>query len=125
MSQDLLTDLIRAGPNPRYTLKVLVLERFEDITTARQLMRTWADIAVALGYPRSGWKTLAMAYRRVDAGLKAGRLVKPAGGNKAVLAARPKPNPAATSSTSSVVPNAEKEKPAEFDFEAYRIDKNR
>lgn len=85
MSQDLLTDLIRAGPNPRYTLKVLVLERFDDITTARQLMRTWPDIAEALGYPRQSWKTLAAAYRRVDAGLKAGRLVKLAGGNKSSL----------------------------------------
>lgn len=84
MSQDLLTDLIRAGPNPRYTLKALVLERFDDITTARQLMRTWPDIAEALGYPRQSWKTLAAAYRRVAAGLKAGRLVKLTGGNKPV-----------------------------------------
>ena len=75
--EDKLAAMIRAGPNARYTVKVLVLDRFTDITTARQLMYPWADIAEALGYPRQSWKTLSAAYKRVDAGLKAGRLVKP------------------------------------------------
>lgn len=121
--EDKLAEMIRAGPNARYTVKVLVLDRFTDITTARQLMHPWTDIAEALGYPRQSWKTLSAAYKRVDAGLKAGRLVKPK--------PAPAPAPAQARPVSRVggVPKPQNpsigdEKP-EFDFEACRIDKNR
>lgn len=71
---DKLLELIASGPNPRYTMKSLVLERYHDILQARKLMRTWADITVALGLDRARWKDFSMAFRRVDAGVKAGKL---------------------------------------------------
>lgn len=74
---DKLLELISEGPNPRYTMKSVVLERYHDILKARQLMRTWADIAEALGIARTRWKDLSMTYRRVDIGVKAGKLAVP------------------------------------------------
>ena len=67
-----------AGPDPRYTVKAIVLARHGDIARARQLMRTWPDIAEALGFDRSRWKQVSACFRRVDAAVKAGKL-KPAG----------------------------------------------
>lgn len=71
---DKLQELIASGPDPRYTMKSLVLERYPDIVRARMLMRTWASITVALGFDEKRWKDLAMTFRRVDAGVKAGKL---------------------------------------------------
>ncbi|MDA8376553.1 MAG: hypothetical protein M0Z50_05780 [Planctomycetia bacterium] len=114
---DKLLALIGEGPNPRYTMKSVVLERYQDILKARQLMRTWADITEALGIARTKWKDLAMAFRRVDAGVKAGKLL-PGKVAAASTMQRSVPRGAAPASVSS------DEKPA-FDFEAARIDKNR
>lgn len=72
---DKLTELIREGPDKRYTMKALVLERFDDINRARQLMRTWADIAEALGLGRSRGKDLAGCFARVGKGVRAGKLL--------------------------------------------------
>lgn len=71
---DKLLELIASGPNPKYTMKSLVLERYHDILQARRLMRTWADISEALGIERARWKDVSMSFRRVDAGVKAGKL---------------------------------------------------
>lgn len=70
-----LQELIASGPNPRYTMKSLVLEHHHEILQARQLMRTWADITEALGLDKKRWKDLSMCFRRVDAGVKAGKLM--------------------------------------------------
>ena len=72
---DKLLELIASGPNPKYTMKSLVLERYHDILQARRLMRTWADISEALGIGRARWKDVSMSFRRVDAGVKAGKLM--------------------------------------------------
>lgn len=113
---DKLQELISAGPNPRYTMKSLVLERYHDILKARQLMRTWADIADALGIARTKWKDLSMSFRRVDAGVKAGKLSP---GKTQISQSPPR--------GVSRVSNAEhvQEGKAAFDFEAARIDKKR
>ena len=67
-----------AGPDPRYTVKAIVLARHGDIMRARQLMRTWPDITEALGFDRTQWKQVSACFRRVDAAVKAGKL-KPSG----------------------------------------------
>lgn len=72
---DKLLELISEGPNPRYTMKAAVLERYQDILRARQLMRTWADIADALDMDRGRWKDVATTFHRVAAGVKAGKLM--------------------------------------------------
>ena len=72
---DKLTELISAGPDPRYTMKSLVLERYADIADARRLMRTWPDIAEALGLPKKRGKDLAGCFARVDRGIRAGKLM--------------------------------------------------
>ncbi len=71
---DALEELIRSGPDPRYTVKAIVLERHADIVRARQLMRTWPDITEALGFNRERWKQVSACFRRVDAGVKSGKL---------------------------------------------------
>ncbi|MEB8486757.1 MULTISPECIES: hypothetical protein [Acidithiobacillus] len=75
---DKLVDLIREGPDMRYAMKSVVLARYADIATARSLLRTWADIADALGFGKSRGKDLAGCFTRVAAGVKKGRL-KPQG----------------------------------------------
>lgn len=80
---DKLLELISEGPNPRYTMKSVVLSRYSDILKARQLMRTWADIADALGLSRAQWKDLAMAFRRVEVGIKNGKLLAGSGSHVA------------------------------------------
>lgn len=73
---DKLTELINAGPDRRYTMKAVVLSRFDDIVAARGLMRTWADIASALGFEGRG-KDLSGCFLRVDAAIKKGKLKVP------------------------------------------------
>lgn len=73
---DKLTELINAGPDQRYTMKAVVLSRFDDIVAARGLMRTWADIASALGFEGRG-KDLSGCFLRVDAAIKKGKLKVP------------------------------------------------
>ena len=72
---DALEELINAGPEPGYKVKALVLQRYPDILKARQLMRKWQDITVALGFENRQWRQIAGVFRRVDAGVKAGRLM--------------------------------------------------
>jgi hypothetical protein len=71
---DALDELIRAGPDERYTVKAIVLQRHGDIAAARQLMRTWPTITEALGFRREQWKQVSACFRRVDASVKAGKL---------------------------------------------------
>ncbi|MBE7563862.1 hypothetical protein H7F10_13075 [Acidithiobacillus sp. HP-6] len=73
---DKLTELIADGPDKRYTMKSVVLSRYEDINTARKLMRTWNDIADALGFTGRG-KDVAGCYARVSMGIKKGKLMVP------------------------------------------------
>jgi len=94
---DRLIELISEGPNPKYTMKSVVLDRYHDILKARQLMRTWADIAEALGIGRERWKDLSMSFRRVDIGVKAGKLLP--GKPVASSSARPAHNNGATVET--------------------------
>ncbi|WP_148039466.1 hypothetical protein [Acidithiobacillus sulfuriphilus] len=74
---DSLEALIKEGPDPRYALKSVVLARFDAITNARQMMRTWSEIEVALGLDASRWKSLAACYKRVEKGLASGKLKRP------------------------------------------------
>lgn len=71
---DALEELIAAGPEPAYTVKRVVLLRYQDILKARQLMRKWLDITVALGFEAGQWRGVAASFRRVDAGVKTGKL---------------------------------------------------
>ena len=106
---DKLDELIRLGPDPRYTMKSVVLGRHEDILKARQLMRTWSDIAAALGFEGRG-KDFSGCFSRVDKGIKSGKLKVP-------------PASRATTAPAKI---GESSKPVGgFDFEAARIDKNR
>lgn len=73
---DRLTELINDGPDKRYTMKSIVLSRYEDIDTARKLMRTWNDIADALGFEGRG-KDVSGCFTRVAAGIKKGKLMVP------------------------------------------------
>ncbi|MHB1280527.1 MAG: hypothetical protein ACYCTC_08350 [Acidithiobacillus ferrooxidans] len=74
---DSLEALIKEGPDPRYALKSVVLARFDAITNARQMMRTWSEIEVALGLDASRWKSLSACYKRVEKGLASGKLKRP------------------------------------------------
>ena len=113
---DKLTELIRSGPDPRYTIKALILSRYEDILKARQLMRTWPDIAEALGLPGRG-KDVSGCFLRVGKGIKKGALKVPSHAPAPYAPAQARP-------VSPVSRVGEVPKP-EFDFEACRIDKNR
>ena len=85
---DRLTALIGEGPDRRYTMKAVVLSRYEDIVSARALMRTWRDIGDALGFEGRG-KDVAGCFARVDAAIKCGKLKQPQKAQiKAVQAAR-------------------------------------
>ena len=72
---DALEELIAAGPDPAYTVKRVVLLRYQDMLKARQLMRKWVDITVALGFEAGQWRQVAASFRRVDAGVKSGKLL--------------------------------------------------
>lgn len=74
---DELDKLIQSGPDPRFTIKSRVLARFEDIRTARSLLRTWADITVALGLPRERWRDVSACFRRVGKAVESGKLKPP------------------------------------------------
>ena len=82
MTDDGLTHLIEAGPDPTNELQHLVMTRFHDITAARQLARTWQEIARALGV-EGRQVALAAAYWRVKRGIEAGRLAVPKAGKTA------------------------------------------
>ena len=71
---DKLTDLVNQGISKKYELKALVLERFADITAARQNLRTWAEIAAALGLPKNRGKDMSPCYLRVSKGIAKGNL---------------------------------------------------
>jgi hypothetical protein len=73
---DRLTELINDGPDKRYTMKSVILSRFEDIGAARKLMRTWNDIADALGFTGRG-KDVAGCFTRVAVGIRNGKLMVP------------------------------------------------
>ncbi|MDA8377242.1 MAG: hypothetical protein M0Z50_09320 [Planctomycetia bacterium] len=73
---DRLTALIGEGPDRRYTMKAVVLSRYDDIVAARALMRTWRDIGDALGFDGRG-KDVAGCFSRVDAAIKKGTLKVP------------------------------------------------
>ena len=70
---DELTRLIESGPDPTRALRHLVMTRFADITAARQLARSWREIAQTLQLA-GRHKSLAAAYWRVKRGIEAGRL---------------------------------------------------
>ncbi|OFC60529.1 hypothetical protein BAE30_07930 [Acidithiobacillus caldus] len=74
---DELDRLIQSGPDPRFTIKAKVLSRFDDIRTARGLLRTWADITVALGLPRERWRDVSACFRRVEKAVESGKLRLP------------------------------------------------
>lgn len=80
---DALEELINAGPEPSYRVKRVVLLRYEDILNARQLMRKWVDITVALGFEAGQWRRIAASFRRVDLGVKTGQLKPPSSAAKA------------------------------------------
>ena len=71
---DKLTELVAEGISRKFMLKALVLERYADITAARQNLRTWAEIAEALGLPKSRGKDMSPCYIRVSKGIAAGKL---------------------------------------------------
>ncbi|OCX68703.1 hypothetical protein A6M27_10745 [Acidithiobacillus thiooxidans] len=72
-----LKDLIAQGPDERYVVKAKVIEQFNDIDTARDLMRTWPDITEALGFERGKWKQISACFRRVKSGIASGKLKIP------------------------------------------------
>lgn len=74
---DALEELIKKGPDPAYKVKAVILERYQDILTARQLMWKWAAIAVALGFDTAQGRQVSAVFRRVDVGVKSGRLKSP------------------------------------------------
>ena len=73
---DELTKLIAAGPDPSRELRHLVMCRFDDITTARRLARSWQEIARALGLEKRH-RSLAATYWRVRRGVESKRLAPP------------------------------------------------
>lgn len=76
-----LDDLVARGVNPsRQGWQSLLLENYQQILNARGLLWTWKDIAEALDIPEEKKGDLSKAFRRIDAGLKSGRFVKPIGG---------------------------------------------
>ena len=62
------------GPDRRYRVKAEVLARFEDISAARALMRTWPDITEALGFERKQWKQVSACFGRVSKNVASGKL---------------------------------------------------
>ena len=60
-----IKELIATGPCPRYQLRAVALQNYQDIATARMLRHPWPDIALALGLPRDRWPGLARAWRKV------------------------------------------------------------
>lgn len=71
---DKLKELIMKGPDRRYRIKAEVLARFEDISAARALMRTWPDITEALGFERQRWKQVSACFGRVSKNVASGKL---------------------------------------------------
>lgn len=57
--------LIGEGPNPRYQLRSIAIQDYQDIATARKLLRSWPEITEALGLPRDRWPGLARAWRKI------------------------------------------------------------
>lgn len=96
---DELTKLIEAGPDPARAIQHLVMSRFHDITAARQLARTWQEIARALGLEKQH-KSLAAAYWRVRRGVETKRLAPPKG------------QPRATKNQPAPAPLTEEESPS-------------
>lgn len=113
--------LIEEGPNPRYTIKSAVLSNYHAIVRARQLMRTWAEIAEALGVGRAKWKDLSTAFKRIEKGIKEGRLAPPEDND-----APRRPPRQAKRHRVTLPDNSENDgtpSSSRFDFEAARIDK--
>ena len=74
---DALEELIKKGPDPAYKVKAVILERYQDIMAARQLMWKWAAIAAALGFDTAQGRQVSAVFRRVAMGVKAGKLKSP------------------------------------------------
>lgn len=74
LSVDKLKELIMKGPDRRYRVKAEVLARFDDISAARALMRTWPDITEALGFERGRWKQVSACFGRVSKNVASGKL---------------------------------------------------
>lgn len=71
---DKLTELVAQGVSRKFALKALVLERYADITAARQNLRTWGEIAEALGLPKSRGKDMSPCYLRISKSIASGKL---------------------------------------------------
>ena len=63
---DELQKLIIQGPNRRYRVAALVLERQADIAEARRLLWDWRTITSALGLPAEDWRAVARAYGKAQ-----------------------------------------------------------
>ncbi|WP_163097263.1 hypothetical protein GL267_007290 [Acidithiobacillus ferrianus] len=72
--EDKLTELVKKGISKKYELKALVLERYADITAARQNLRTWGEIAEALGLQKSRGKDMSPCYLRISKSIASGKL---------------------------------------------------
>ncbi|OCB02521.1 hypothetical protein BBC27_12835 [Acidithiobacillus ferrivorans] len=68
-----LRTLIEKGPNPDKGLQALVLQHYQDIATARQLLWGWVDIARELGIEGQE-NSLLRSFQRVHAKVGQGTL---------------------------------------------------
>ncbi|QQD72311.1 hypothetical protein [Acidithiobacillus ferrivorans] len=76
-----LDDLVALGVNPsRHGWQSLLLENYEQITNARRLLWTWVDIADALAVPKDKSGDLGKAFRRINAGIRTGKVMVPKSG---------------------------------------------
>lgn len=113
---DELTRLIESGPDPTRALRHLVMTRFADITAARQLARSWREIAQTLRL-EGRHKSLAAAYWRVRRGIEAGRL---AAAGKPVR--KPTPAPTAQPAAPGTKSAEAKHQPAAGRFKHIKLD---
>lgn len=76
-----LDDLVARGVNPaRHGWQSLLLENYEQIMNARGLLWTWKDIAEALDIPEEKKGDMAKAFRRIEAGIRTGKVMVPKAG---------------------------------------------
>lgn len=114
-----LDDLVARGVNPsRHGWQSLLLENYQQIINARGLLWTWKDIAEALDIPEEKKGDLGKAFRRIDAGIRTGKVMVPKAGKTTGA------HSARIIRTTNDEEQPTKEKPA-FDFEAARIDRKR
>ncbi|MHB1320810.1 MAG: hypothetical protein ACYCY0_04510 [Acidithiobacillus ferrivorans] len=116
-----LDDLVARGVNPsRHGWQSLLLENYKQIINARGLLWTWKDIAEALDIPQEKKGDLGKAFRRINAGIRTGKVMVPKAGKTTANAGLHSARIRTTNDEEQPV----KEKPA-FDFEAARIDRKR